>query len=96
MIHPCERGGSTPERADSHGTFALPDRCRLGEVIDRESTVRYTPRLENLVRGLVGVMPREILPCIESPFEMLESIRVEEFVRAVGFAWWVVKRRPDR
>ena len=99
MIHPCERGGSTPERPGSHGIFTLPDCCRPGGVIERERAVRYTPRLENLVRGLIGVMDGEIPQCIllgESSFEVLESIRVEGFVRVVGFVWRVVRRRPNR
>ena len=65
----------------------------------RESTVRYTPRFENLVRRLVGVMLGEIFTCIllgKSPLEMLESIRVEEVVGVVGFMWMVVRRRPNR
>jgi len=32
----------------------------------------------------------------EGPFEMLESIGVEEVVGVVGFVWWVMRRRPDR
>ena len=65
----------------------------------RESTVRYTPRFENLVRRLVGIMLGEIFTCIllgKSPLEMLESIRVEEVVGVVGFMWLVVRRRPNR
>ena len=64
-----------------------------------ESTVGYKPWLEDLVRGLVGVMLGEIFSRIllgEGPFEMLESIRVEEVVRVVGFVWWVERQMPDR
>ena len=64
-----------------------------------ESTVGYRPWLEHLVRGLVGVMLGEIFSCIllsEGPFEMLESIRVEEVVGIVRFAWWVERRGPGR
>jgi hypothetical protein len=72
--------------------------CKLRKVRG-ESTVRYKPRFEDLVGGLVRVMLGEIFSRIllgEGPFEVLESIRVEEVVGVVGFAWWVVRRRPDR
>jgi hypothetical protein len=55
--------------------------------------------LEDLVRGFVGVMLGEIFSSIllgEGPFKMLESIRVEEVVRVVGFVWCVEWQMPGR
>jgi hypothetical protein len=61
--------------------------------IGERSTVGYGPRLENLVRRLIGIVFGQILSGIllsEGPFETLERIRVDEIVGVVRFAGWIV------
>jgi hypothetical protein len=57
--------------------------------IGEKSTVGDSPRLKDLIRRLVWVLPGEVLSRIllgESPFETFERLWVEKVVRVLWFA----------